>query len=74
MKQEQNPCFKCTDRKALCHIGCKRAKEFEEKRKAEKIKVDAARKPDIEMRRYMMQKSGRYFNFKEGKYYGGRNY
>ena len=70
MKREENPCYKCTDRKALCHVGCKRAKEFEEKRKAEKDQILKARQPALNMLRYQQQKTLRFFNYKTGKYYG----
>lgn len=70
MKQEQNPCYKCTDRKALCHVGCKRAKEFEEKRKAEKLKLYKSMAAELTMRDYQHRKIQRYTNYKTGKYYG----
>lgn len=70
MKREENPCFNCTDRKALCHIGCKRAKKWEEKRKAEKEKLIAARERDKVMQSYQNEKCERYKNYKTGKYYG----
>lgn len=70
MKQEQNPCYKCTDRKALCHIGCKRAKEFEEKRKAEKLELYKSMAADNAMRDYQHRKRQKHFNYKNGKYYG----
>lgn len=70
MKREENPCYKCTDRKALCHVGCKRAKEFEEKRKAEKLKIYKAMAADNTMRDYQHKKRLKYYNYKSGKYYG----
>ena len=70
MKKEDNPCYKCTDRKAMCRIGCKRAKEYEEKRKAEKEKIFAARKSDYDMRAYMIEKGEKFRNYKKGRFWG----
>lgn len=70
MKREQNPCFNCTERKALCHIGCKRAKEFEEKRKAEKLELYKSMAAENTMRDYQNKKRQKFINYRTGKYYG----
>ena len=70
MKRETSPCFNCNDRKALCHIGCKRAKEFEEKRKAESEKRYKAMAAEYVMRDYQHKKRQKYINYITGKYYG----
>ena len=70
MKPEENPCFNCADRKAMCRIGCKRAKEWTEKQRAEKEKQTALNQSERDMRAYQNEKCNKYRNYKTGKYYG----
>lgn len=68
--KQDNPCYKCTERKAMCHIGCKRAKEYEEQRKARKEKFYRETASEREMRSYQYEKKHRYMNYKKGTYWG----
>ena len=70
MQKENNPCFNCTDRKAFCRIGCEKEKEYTERKKAEREKINAIKEQDSIMRDYQCRKRDKYFNFKTGKYYG----
>lgn len=70
MQKENNPCFKCADRKAFCHIGCEKEKEYIEKRKAEREKINAIKEQERDMKDYQATKSRKYYNFKTGKYWG----
>lgn len=70
MKRENSPCFNCNDRKAMCRIGCKKAKEWEEKRKVENQKLYEYMAAEFVMRDYQHQKIQRFTNYKNGKYYG----
>ena len=70
MQKENNPCFNCTDRKAFCRIGCEREKEYTERKKAEREKINAIKEQDSIMRDYQCRKREKHFNYKTGKYYG----
>ena len=63
--KENNPCYKCTDRKALCRIGCKRYKEFQEQVKAMREKSYIENRDRYEMYKYNAEKSKRLKAYKE---------
>lgn len=70
MQKENNPCFKCADRKAFCHIGCEKEKEYIERKKAEREKIADIKERERVMKDYQVTKSRKYYNFKTGKYWG----
>lgn len=65
LKKENNPCYGCTDRKAMCHIGCKNYKGFKENLQKQKEKSYAANRGRYEAYEYNKEKYDRLTSRKE---------
>ena len=69
MKNEQNPCYKCTKRKSLCQVGCKEWAQHKEKENAKKMNIDKEKARKRDYLAYQQQKKAaieRYRRYKGG--------
>lgn len=57
--KENNPCYGCSDRKAMCRIGCKRYEEFSNDLKGKREKWEAKNREKNEWIIYNKEKSER---------------
>lgn len=63
--KENNPCYGCTDRKAMCGIGCKRYKQFQNDLKELREKSVAENREKYDWWMYNKEKSERLKAYKE---------
>lgn len=64
----KNRCFECEDRRVGCHANCERYAEWREWLRERKAKERAAR----EIKHYEMERSARFFRFRNHKIKTGR--
>lgn len=63
--KENNPCYGCADRKAMCSIGCKRYKQFKNDLQAQRQRDKEVNQGKYDIIRYNREKSIRLKAYKE---------
>lgn len=63
--KENNPCYGCSDRKVVCHIGCQRYMQFKEDLQAQRQKDKDVNWGRYDIIRYNREKSIRLKAYKE---------